>query len=151
MVEIRASIQNMVDKLSNMDTKFDKQNKKMVMENPLLAKNLDVIDSKKMWANTFDNFYPYYEEFIKINGEKIDLDSIDSVSMDFVNKMATGIDAIAGKYQKYKDSGFSNLSDFRRNNVDRMIEMIHNKLNTLDKKVEFGISPFGIFIPFRFK
>ena len=34
MVEIRASIQNMVDKLSNMDTKFDKQNKKMVMENP---------------------------------------------------------------------------------------------------------------------
>ena len=103
MVEIRASIQNMVDKLSNMDTKFDKQNKKMVMENPLLAKNLDVIDSKKMWANTFDNFYPYYEEFIKINGEKIDLDSIDSVSMDFVNKMATGIDAIAGKYQKYKD------------------------------------------------
>lgn len=103
MVEIRASIQNMVDKLSNMDTKFDKQNKKMVMENPLLAKNLDVIDSKKMWANTFDNFYPYYEEFIKINGEKIDLDSIDSVSMDFVNKMATGIDAIAGKYRKYKD------------------------------------------------
>ena len=103
MVEIRASIQNMVDKLSNMDTKFDKQNKKMVMENPLLAKNLDVIDSKKMWANTFDNFYPYYEEVIKINGEKIDLDSIDSVSMDFVNKMATGIDAIAGKYQKYKD------------------------------------------------
>lgn len=103
MVEIRASIQNMVDKLSNMDTKFDKQNKKMVMENPLLAKNLDVIGSKKMWANTFDNFYPYYEEFIKINGEKIDLDSIDSVSMDFVNKMATGIDAIAGKYQKYKD------------------------------------------------
>lgn len=103
MVEIRASIQNMVDKLSNMDTKFDKQNKKMVMENPLLAKNLDVIDSKKMWVNTFDNFYPYYEEFIKINGEKIDLDSIDSVSMDFVNKMATGIDAIAGKYQKYKD------------------------------------------------
>ena len=103
MVEIRASIQNMVDKLSNMDTKFDKQNKKMVMENPLLTKNLDVIDSKKMWANTFDNFYPYYEEFIKINGEKIDLDSIDSVSMDFVNKMATGIDAIAGKYQKYKD------------------------------------------------
>ena len=49
------------------------------------------------------------------------------------------------EYQKYKDSGFSNLSDFRRNNVDRMIEMIHNKLNTLDKKVEFGISPFGIF------
>lgn len=49
------------------------------------------------------------------------------------------------EYQKYKDSGYNNLGDFRRGNVDKMIEMIHNKLNTLDKKVEFGISPFGIF------
>lgn len=49
------------------------------------------------------------------------------------------------EYKKYKDSGYTNLSDFRRGNVDKMIEMIHNKLNTLPKKVEFGISPFGIF------
>ena len=49
------------------------------------------------------------------------------------------------EYKKYKDSGCETLSDFRRNNVDRMIEMIHNKLATLDKKVEFGISPFGIY------
>lgn len=49
------------------------------------------------------------------------------------------------EYEKYKNSGYKVLSDFRRGNVDKMIEMIHNKLNTLDKKVEFGISPFGIF------
>ena len=48
------------------------------------------------------------------------------------------------EYKKYKDSGYKSLGDFRRGNVDKMIEMIHNKLNKLDKKVEFGISPFGI-------
>lgn len=48
------------------------------------------------------------------------------------------------EYEKYKDSGYKTLSDFRRGNVDKMIEMIHNKLAKLPKKVEFGISPFGI-------
>lgn len=47
--------------------------------------------------------------------------------------------------EKFKKSGFNKLSDFRRNNVDKLIKMIHDKLNTLDKKVEFGISPFGIY------
>lgn len=46
---------------------------------------------------------------------------------------------------KQKEAGFEKLSDFRRNNVDLMIELIHNKLAKLDKKVEFGISPFGIY------
>ncbi len=47
--------------------------------------------------------------------------------------------------KKMKANGFSKVSDFRRNNVDLMIELIHNKLATLDRKVEFGISPFGIY------
>ncbi len=46
---------------------------------------------------------------------------------------------------KFEKSGFVKLADFRRNNVDKLIEKIHKKLNTLDKKVEFGISPFGIY------
>ncbi len=37
------------------------------------------------------------------------------------------------------------LEDFRRNNVNKMIKMISDKLKTLDKHVEFGISPFGIY------
>lgn len=47
--------------------------------------------------------------------------------------------------EKKQKSGFTKTSDFRRNNVDLMIELIHNKLAKLDKKVEFGISPFGIY------
>ena len=37
------------------------------------------------------------------------------------------------------------LADFRRKNVDKLMKMISDKLKTLDKKVEFGISPFGIY------
>ncbi len=37
------------------------------------------------------------------------------------------------------------LADFRRKNVDKLMKLISDKLKTLDKKVEFGISPFGIY------
>lgn len=47
--------------------------------------------------------------------------------------------------EKMKNSGFTKISDFRRDNVNKMIELIHNKLSKLNKKVEFGISPFGIY------
>lgn len=47
--------------------------------------------------------------------------------------------------EKAKAVGFEKISDFRRYNVDLMIELIHNKLAKLDRKVEFGISPFGIY------
>lgn len=37
------------------------------------------------------------------------------------------------------------LADFRRDNVSKLMKKISDKLKTLDKKVEFGISPFGIY------
>jgi uncharacterized lipoprotein YddW (UPF0748 family) len=37
------------------------------------------------------------------------------------------------------------LEDFRRENVNKLIKMISDKLKTLDKHVEFGISPFGVY------
>lgn len=37
------------------------------------------------------------------------------------------------------------LEDFRRYNVDQMIFKIHDALSKLDKKIEFGISPFGVY------
>lgn len=52
---------------------------------------------------------------------------------------------IADPDEESKAVGFDKISDFRRHNVDLMIELIHKKLATLDRKVEFGISPFGIY------
>ena len=46
---------------------------------------------------------------------------------------------------KFKKSGFPKLGDFRRDNVNKLIEKIHLRLQDLSRKVEFGISPFGIY------
>ena len=46
---------------------------------------------------------------------------------------------------KFKKSGIKHLDDFRRNNVNMLIKHIHEKLESLPKKVEFGISPFGVY------
>lgn len=52
-------------------------------------------------------------------------------------------------YLKYRKDENQSFDDFRRMNVDRMIENIHNELKKLlskkGKKVEFGISPFAIY------
>ena len=47
--------------------------------------------------------------------------------------------------EKLKNSKFEKLSDFRRDNVNQLIKKISLSLKKLDKKVEFGISPFGIY------
>ncbi len=36
------------------------------------------------------------------------------------------------------------LEDFRRRSVDQLVEEVHTLVKTLDKQVQFGISPFGI-------
>lgn len=46
---------------------------------------------------------------------------------------------------KFKKSGIKHLDDFRRDNVNKLIKLIHEKLVSLPKKVEFGISPFGVY------
>ena len=37
------------------------------------------------------------------------------------------------------------MADFRRFNVNEMIRKIHEALKTVNKKIEFGISPFGVY------
>ena len=52
-------------------------------------------------------------------------------------------------YIKYKDFDGQTLDDFRRSNVNKMIKSVHDALSHLytetGKKVQFGISPFGIY------
>jgi len=39
---------------------------------------------------------------------------------------------------------FSNINDWRRNNVTELIKMVNGVITRIDPSVEFGISPFGI-------
>ena len=40
--------------------------------------------------------------------------------------------------------GFSNIGDWRRDNVNLLVEMIFDSIQTIKPNVKFGISPFGI-------
>lgn len=40
--------------------------------------------------------------------------------------------------------GFTNRGDWRRDNVNLLVEMLHDSLNVVDPQIKFGISPFGI-------
>lgn len=46
-------------------------------------------------------------------------------------------------YLKYGD-GFSNRDDWRRNNIDKLVEEAYSAIKAIDPDVSFGISPFGI-------
>jgi uncharacterized lipoprotein YddW (UPF0748 family) len=43
--------------------------------------------------------------------------------------------------------GFSDRGDWRRNNVNTLIQMIHDDIEAVKPRVKFGISPFGIWRP----
>lgn len=43
--------------------------------------------------------------------------------------------------------GFTNIGDWRRDNVNELLRMISDTLQTLKPNVKFGISPFGIYRP----
>ena len=48
-----------------------------------------------------------------------------------------------GTFQKY-GQGFASKADWRRHNVNLLIEQIHNALAAARPRVKFGISPFGV-------
>ena len=79
---------------------------------------LDVVKGYDVDGIHFDDyFYPY-----KIAGQKI-------------NDEAT--------FSKYAN-GFTNINDWRRNNVDLLIKQLDDSIHTHKKYVKFGVSPFGI-------
>jgi uncharacterized lipoprotein YddW (UPF0748 family) len=46
-------------------------------------------------------------------------------------------------FQQYQ-SGFSSIEDWRRNNVDLLIADLSKTIKTLKPRIQFGVSPFGI-------
>ncbi|HMN89291.1 MAG TPA: family 10 glycosylhydrolase [Saprospiraceae bacterium] len=78
----------------------------------------EVVEKYDVDAIHFDDyFYPY-----KIQGEDFP-DSLD--------------------YYRY-GSRFSSIEDWRRSNVDSLIERVHTRIRDIKPHVQFGISPFGV-------
>jgi len=51
-------------------------------------------------------------------------------------------------FAKYAN-GFTNIDDWRRNNVDMLIKMVNDSVHHYKKYVKFGVSPFGIWRNYR--
>ena len=49
----------------------------------------------------------------------------------------------SAQYKKY-GGRFSSIGDWRRNNINKLIEKLHREIKKENKNVSFGISPFGV-------
>ena len=71
---------------------------------------------------------------------------IDGVHMDdyfYPYKVKNQEYPDSAQFKKY-GSKFSSIGDWRRNNVNTLIEKLHNSIKKEKENVEFGISPFGV-------
>ncbi len=139
------------------------------------VENTTVDEAKQKYLETLDdlNFAKKYPQHTIVDGaNKIILSPSHPEVIDFVTKsiieVAENYD-IEGvhiddyfypyakipfereeeDYLKYRKSVDEKFDDWRRSNVDKMIENIHNELKKLfsktKKKVLFGISPFAVY------
>ena len=71
---------------------------------------------------------------------------IDGVHMDdyfYPYKVKGEIYNDEEQYNKY-GSNFLNVDDWRRDNVNKLIEKLYSSIKHKNKNIEFGISPFGV-------
>jgi len=60
------------------------------------------------------------------------------------NNMTTTSTQDAQTFQDH-NRGFTNIADWRRDNINRMVEAVHDSIKSVKPHVKFGISPFGIY------
>lgn len=72
---------------------------------------------------------------------------VDAIHMDdyFYPYPAKGVDFPDDESFARYGKGFTNRADWRRNNVNLLIQKIHETIRDLKPWVKFGISPFGIY------
>ena len=74
---------------------------------------------------------------------KYDVDGILYDDYFYPNGISTGSDA--GDYNEWAESGVDmTFADWRRNNVNRMVQAVYNMIQEERPEVRFGISPAGV-------
>ncbi len=74
---------------------------------------------------------------------KYDVDGIHFDDYFYPYKIAGQSFPDAATFQQY-NNGFTNLEDWRRNNVDLLIYNLAKTIKAIKPRVQFGISPFGV-------
>ena len=84
---------------------------------------------------------------VKIISEVCENYDIDGVHFDdyfYPYKEAEIIFQDSLAYLAYGQSTYSNIDDWRRNNVNLLIQELHNEIDKVKPGIPFGISPFGV-------
>ncbi|MDO5388695.1 MAG: family 10 glycosylhydrolase [Clostridia bacterium] len=90
----------------------------------------------------FDPAIPEVRELVISGVEEIVKNyEVDGIHLDDYFYPGAGFDD-SDSYAKYGNG--KNKDDWRRENVDALVEGIHNKIEEIDGSVEFGISPVGV-------
>ena len=72
---------------------------------------------------------------------------VDGIHMDdyFYPYPQAGIEIPDAEQYQLHGRGFSSIGDWRRDNVNRLIQELHDTIRTIKPWVKFGVSPFGIY------
>ena len=83
---------------------------------------------------------------VEVVEEIIENYPVDAIHMDdyfYPYRIAGEEFPDAADFARY-GKGFSSVDDWRRHNVDTLIEMLHDRIQVLRPGLEFGISPFSV-------
>ncbi len=86
------------------------------------------------------------EHIVRVVADIVRKYDIDAVHMDdyFYPYRISGQEFPDESYFRADPRGFTDKEDWRRDNVDRIIQDIHRTIISIKPWVEFGISPFGV-------
>jgi len=117
-----------------------------------------VVNQNPGWVLTFDEInqnilnpgLPEVREYIvTIISDVVKRYNIDGIHMDdyfypYPQDDFTGISDEDDSTFAEHNRGFTDQDDWRRDNINLLIEKIHTEINTIKPHVKFGMSPFGI-------
>jgi uncharacterized lipoprotein YddW (UPF0748 family) len=69
---------------------------------------------------------------------------VDGIHFDDYFYPYSGLHEVYNDLKEFDKQDIKDLGDFRRNNVNKVIEGVHNMLKKEDSSLQFGVSPFGI-------
>lgn len=96
----------------------------------------------------FDPGNPDARQFI-IDGimevvKKYDIDAVHLDDYFYPYRIAGQEFPDQSSYEKYGKQKFANIEDWRRDNVNQFVKILHNSIKKEKSYVKFGISPFGV-------
>ncbi|WP_207430982.1 glycoside hydrolase family 10 protein [Sabulibacter ruber] len=125
--------------------------------NPAVYYAQHVSKARPQWLLTFPNgkkilnpglpeVRSYITAIIKEVTQNYDIDGVHFDDYFYPYPEGTFLGIAQEDAQTYRDygSGFANIKDWRRYNVNETMRMVNEQIKALKPQVRFGISPFGI-------